>query len=369
MLKPEEARGMGIRIQTVPAPRGRVIAMSDVHGQADFLRGVLEKVRPTADDALVIVGDLLEKGPKNLETLRMMMRLHQTTPVYWVMGNCDPVPEELFDPAREQGVRHWIEMSPKRLFREMMTEAALGLDALADMDAFRRALQTRFAPELAFMANLPHVLRIGRYTFVHGGITNAPLETQTPYSVMKNDRFLEKGYAFDSWVVVGHWPTQLLNRTGQACSPYVETERHIVCIDGGCVLKEAGQLNAMVIPNADADAFAFEQDDALEAFSARDAQAEKLPTVSILYTDCAVEICECAGEMCTVRLKSSAQIVRAPARLLYQRGEQWYLDDYTDYELPVQPGDVLRQVYALEEGIYAKDAQGRVGWYRGRKNA
>ena len=61
MLKAGEAQETGIRIQTVPAPRGRVIALSDVHGHARYLRGVLEKLRPAADDALVIVGDLLEK--------------------------------------------------------------------------------------------------------------------------------------------------------------------------------------------------------------------------------------------------------------------------------------------------------------------
>ena len=364
MLKVEQAQKTGIRIQSVPVPCGRVIAMSDVHGHARYLRGVLEKLRLTAYDALVIVGDLLEKGPENLSTLREVMRLKQTMPVYWVMGNCDPVTEELLDPACEQGVRNWIEMSPKRIFREMMAEAGMDLQALCDMDAFRRALQTRFAPELMFMRALPHVLRMGRYTFVHGGITDAPLETQSPYSVMKNDRYLEKGYAFDSWVVVGHWPTQLLNRIGQACSPHVERERRIVSIDGGCVLKDAGQLNAMVIPDANADHFSFESYDGLETFVATHAQAEKPPTVSILYMDCAVDVLERGGELCTVRLKSSGQIVHAPSVLLYRRGDEWRLDDYTDYELPVRPGDVLKKVYVLEEGVYAKDAQGRVGWYR-----
>lgn len=357
---------MSIRIQTAPAPAGRVIAVSDVHGHADYLRGLLAQVRPAPEDALVIVGDLLEKGPKNLETLRAVMALSQTLPVYWVMGNCDPVTEELLDPARAEGVRRWIEMSPNRLFREMMTEAGIGMDALADMEAFRREMEARFAPELAFMTNLPHVLKMGKYTFVHGGITDAPLETQEPYSVMKNDRYVEKGYAFDSWVVVGHWPTQLLGRTGQACTPYVEQARHIVCIDGGCVLKEAGQLNAMVIPDVNADAFSFESYDALEAFTARDAQEEKPPTVNVLYTDCAVDVLERGEEMVRVRLKSSGQTIYAPAVMLYQRGEEWRLDDYTDYEMPVRAGDVLKKVYALEKGMYVKDAQGRVGWYRGK---
>ena len=61
-----EVLSNGVRTQVAPVPKGRVIALSDVHGHADYLRGVLEKIRLTADDALVIVGDLLEKGPKNL---------------------------------------------------------------------------------------------------------------------------------------------------------------------------------------------------------------------------------------------------------------------------------------------------------------
>ena len=70
MLKVSEASKTGVRVAQAPVPKGRVIAVSDVHGHADYLRGVLGRVCLTADDALVIVGDLLEKGPKNLETLR-----------------------------------------------------------------------------------------------------------------------------------------------------------------------------------------------------------------------------------------------------------------------------------------------------------
>lgn len=364
MLKVSDASKTGVRVAQAPVPKGRVIAVSDVHGHADYLRGVLKKVRLTADDALVIVGDLLEKGPKNLETLRAAMAISQTTPVYWVMGNCDPVTEELLDPARTQGVKNWIEMSPKRLYREMMAEAGLPLEALSDMDAFRETMKARFAPELSFMAGLPHVLTIGKHTFVHGGMTNEPLESQEPYSLMKNDRFVEKGYAFDSWVVVGHWPTQLLNRLGQSCEPHVEHKRHIVCIDGGCVLKDAGQLNAMIIPDANTDDFTFESYDALETFVAPHDQAEKLPTVSVLYTDRAVDVLEHGAEMSVVRLKSSGEVISAPTLMLYAHGGEWDLDDYTDYEFPVKAGDVLKRVYTFSDRIYAKDAQGRVGWYK-----
>jgi diadenosine tetraphosphatase ApaH/serine/threonine PP2A family protein phosphatase len=353
---------MSIRIQQAPVPAGRVIAVSDVHGHAAYLRGLLARVKLTAEDALVVVGDLLEKGPESLETLREVMAVSQKTPVYWVAGNCDPLPDN-WDPAR---VAHWVRMSRERLFRDMMEEAGMGMETLEDMDAYRRELYERFPRELAFMEGLPHVLKIGIYTFVHGGITNEPLEAQTPESVMKNDAYLQKGYAFERWVVVGHWPTQLLNRVGQSCAADVQEARHIISIDGGCVIKECGQLNALIIPRAAENAFSFDSYDGLETVTALDGQAERQPTVSVLYTDCAVEVVERGGSMSTIRLKSTGATLRAPTYKLYERDGEWRLDDYTDYEMPVRAGDVLKALKALPEGLYAKDAQGRVGWYRGR---
>ena len=43
-------------------PGRRVVAVSDVHGNLPFLKGLLDTVKLTPDDVLVIVGDLLEKG-------------------------------------------------------------------------------------------------------------------------------------------------------------------------------------------------------------------------------------------------------------------------------------------------------------------
>ena len=54
-------------------PGRRVVAVSDVHGNLPFLKGLLEQVRLTPADVLVIVGDLLEKGRDSLATLRLSL--------------------------------------------------------------------------------------------------------------------------------------------------------------------------------------------------------------------------------------------------------------------------------------------------------
>ena len=81
---------MELRLQRVSFPKGRrVIAVSDIHGWCDMLRGLLRKIDFSEEDILVLVGDVFEKGSQNLELLRYLMELSKKSTVYKVMGNCD----------------------------------------------------------------------------------------------------------------------------------------------------------------------------------------------------------------------------------------------------------------------------------------
>ena len=61
---------MPARIKRLRLPPGRrIIAVSDVHGNLPYLKGLLKKIRFDADDILIIDGDFLEKGPDSLGTL------------------------------------------------------------------------------------------------------------------------------------------------------------------------------------------------------------------------------------------------------------------------------------------------------------
>ena len=63
-------------VRPIPFPtNGRLLAVSDVHGNLPWLKGLLDKVGFTTDDALVLVGDLIEKGPDSLATLPYVMEL------------------------------------------------------------------------------------------------------------------------------------------------------------------------------------------------------------------------------------------------------------------------------------------------------
>ena len=77
-----------IRRVTLPDDR-RLLMISDLHGHADGLRAILDKARFSRDDVLIIVGDLIEKGPQSLQTVRLVMDLCRTHTVYPLMGNVD----------------------------------------------------------------------------------------------------------------------------------------------------------------------------------------------------------------------------------------------------------------------------------------
>ena len=54
----------------------RIIAISDIHGNDALLKRLLQKVDyQPQNDVLLLLGDLIEKGPHNLQTLQTIRQL------------------------------------------------------------------------------------------------------------------------------------------------------------------------------------------------------------------------------------------------------------------------------------------------------
>ena len=67
----------------------RIIAVSDIHANMPYFKGVLQKAGFCDDDILIIDGDFLEKGSESLVTLRYIMELSAKGNCHVVCGNCD----------------------------------------------------------------------------------------------------------------------------------------------------------------------------------------------------------------------------------------------------------------------------------------
>ena len=73
-----------------PITSQRMIIISDIHGNLNTFKKLLCRTGyDLNNDHLFLLGDLMEKGPDNLATLRFIMELAQHENVHVLMGNCD----------------------------------------------------------------------------------------------------------------------------------------------------------------------------------------------------------------------------------------------------------------------------------------
>ena len=84
-------------IHPVLPPNRRIIAVSDIHGNLPFFLSLMEKIRLTPEDILVLDGDMLEKGRDSLALLRRLMALARTHTLYPLCGNCDGLVLRFFE--------------------------------------------------------------------------------------------------------------------------------------------------------------------------------------------------------------------------------------------------------------------------------
>lgn len=347
---------------------GRTLVVSDIHGKPDWLKALLQRASFGTGDTLVLLGDLIERGPDSLGALRYIMDLSTTHTVHAVAGNCDWLALAL-DPAmhfHEDGVWAYQRSHPESILHQMAAALGLPLRHREDLPALRSAIPTAFSRELDFIRALPVILDSRDYVFVHGGVPSYDkMETLNAWKCMKNDAFWQQGHSFPKYCVVGHWPVSHYCRDIPCCNPLVDRQRNIISIDGGCGLKADGQLNALILPPSPDGEFTWVSYDANPVCRALDAQPEGPPPVTICWTDHDVEVLEQGAEFCLCRHLSSGRTLRVLTKYVQTTGADTWCEDSTDYQLPVRADDLLSVVEQTSHGALVKK-DGITGWYFGR---
>lgn len=363
------------RFIKIDVPMGRrILVTSDIHGDVDALRGALALAGYGGDDMLVIAGDIVEKGPRSLETLRLVMELAKSENTYVLQGNVDSWRLwTLFSLSEESAagfydyILWWRRWNGTSFFDDMTREMGIICKSPDDVLRCKDAVIDKFHDELMFLQSLPVVLETQRFIFVHGGLREAKLSENAKHNLFdlqKYDRFMaETELKFDRYVVVGHWPVSLYSNERLQYNPIINEEKKIISIDGGCGLNRCGQLNMMIIPDisAKAEDFDYVSSSGMKKCRALEDQAEHEASMVIQWPYKDVEILEDGGEFTHVRHVASGKELWLPTDFIHSDGK---CSDYTDHVLPVSAGDELEIIKSTCRGHVVK-RYGVYGWYYG----
>lgn len=257
-------------------------------------------------------------------------------------------------------------MGEKSILVKMAHLVGIPMDTPANYPAARAAIAEAFKPELDFLRGLPQIYINQDYLFVHGGVPREEnLAELEAFGTMKNDNFLNQGYSFRRWVIVGHWPVTLYRPDIPSAKPLLDYERHIASIDGGCVLKWDGQLNALILPETPGGEFSYVSYDGFPEMTALDSQGPNPEPINIRYGHSRMEVLERGEELSRCRHVESGRELDVLTEYLWERDGVTYCEDSTDYLLPVFPGDRLSIVRKLSDRALCKK-DGATGWYFGR---
>lgn len=347
-------------------PTKRVLVTSDIHGNLSYLKGLLKRAKFCDDDILIINGDFLEKGPHSLPTLRYIMELSRKGNVYVVMGNCDDwgaVFHENSEWARN--IPNYMRWRGSGLLWDMATEMGMDPAGIEDLEDFKSHLRVHFPEEFDFLAGIPMCIETEKFIFTHAAVLPKPLDEHLVGEVVRFDRYLDAGFTFDKWVIVGHYPVMLYLDDHVCANPIIREDQHIVSIDGACVLKDDGQLNCLILPNILSDDFSFIAYDHFATAKVLDKQERGEKSYYIRWGDAHVQVLERGEEFSRCRHERTGYEMDILTKYLATEQEFTDTNDCTDLVLGLEPGDVVSVVETTSRGYFVKH-NGTSGWYFGR---
>ena len=204
---------------------GRIIAIGDIHGCAAEFEELLNTLSPQADDQLIQLGDMVNRGPDSAAVLRMI---------------------------RENNIRAILGNHERRLLRYRWTQDK---SILKKYDADTLA---QFTPEdWEFLENLPPFIFNNELqtVFVHGGFNpySPNVWREQPVSVMTNIQVVDakgnpakRSQAPDGIDWASEWMGPPFVVYGHTPRPEIHRQPWAIGIDTACVY--GGHLSACILP-------------------------------------------------------------------------------------------------------------------------
>ena len=175
-----DERGALLLDKIAPPPRRlppgeRVYAIGDIHGRLDLFERLLGMIRrdnatrTPAHVQLVLLGDLIDRGPESAELVRRCMKFAEQTNQFVVLkGNHEAIMVESLS-GDFAALSLWLEFGGDAALSSWGIDAAL-IEEGASTELLRTARSLVPKKTLAWLRKLPLTWQSGDYLFVHAGI-------------------------------------------------------------------------------------------------------------------------------------------------------------------------------------------------------
>ena len=207
-------------------PGKRVYAVGDVHGCYDLFVELLQRIdqdnaqRPEADVYLVLLGDLINRGPASYQVLSLVADL--------TVGGSQFVALRGNHEATLVAAWHGSAAACRQLHRMgiKQTLASYGVDTtdydMWDIDQLIALVQQTISPQhIAFIEQMPLMWTCGDFVFVHASLEpGRSLDEQSEATLLWSRQPYQPGKSDVTAVVHGH--ANLLEPAN---------ERHRICVD------------------------------------------------------------------------------------------------------------------------------------------
>lgn len=225
----------------------RVYAIGDVHGRLDLLADLIAAIRrdndarPTAEVRVILLGDLVDRGPASADVLTRCQALAARHDRFIVLkGNHEAVLVDALD-GSFPALAFWLRHGGDATLASCGVAADLAGGG-ASLDLMAAAKAHVPADTVAWLRDLPLTLRRGDCLFVHAGIRpGVPLSRQTPTDLLWiRDDFIESTVGHPYLVVHGHTiedgePVVRNGRLGIDTGAYRTGRLTAACIEGDSV--------------------------------------------------------------------------------------------------------------------------------------
>lgn len=242
-----------VRPQATLPPGQRAYAIGDIHGRLDLFEQLLARIdaddaeRGAADTTLILLGDLVDRGPDSRGVVERAMQLVATRNVRLLAGNHEEM--LLGSLGNEETLRHFLRHGGKEtLFSYGLTFEEYSRAKLDELRERANALIP--ADHIAFMRAMENQIVMGEYLFVHAGIRpGVPLDQQMISDLRWIRReFLDDPQSHGHVVVHGHTitdePDLRHNRIGIDTGAYASGRLTALGMEGA----EHWFLSAFVAP-------------------------------------------------------------------------------------------------------------------------